>query len=55
MTEPKKAGRPKVSDGKTVKFHFNLSEAQRIKVRRLGGAKWVRQQIDAAANASWKN
>lgn len=41
-------GRPKVIPGNAVHVRLRLSEEQREKLDRLGGAAWVRQKIDAA-------
>lgn len=41
-------GRPKLISGNPVHVRLRLSEEQRAKLDRLGGAAWVRQKIDAA-------
>lgn len=42
-------GRPPVKAGEeTVTISLRLTKAQREKLERLGGAKWVRDRIDRA-------
>lgn len=41
-------GRPKSIDGTPVKVTLRLSEEQREKLDRLGGAAWVRKKIEQA-------
>lgn len=46
---PKKsnAGRPRLSEkDKTVSVHIKMTEKQKAKLKRLGGAQWVRDRID---------
>ena len=46
--EPAKRG-PKPLHGENMQaFHFRMTKAQREKLDRLGGAAWVREQIDKA-------
>lgn len=50
-------GRKPVTEGQpTVTVSLRMTEGQRDKLQRLGGAKWVRQRIDKAKspNASGK-
>lgn len=42
------AGRPLAADAPTVGVTLRVTPAQRDKLRALGGAAWLRQQIDAA-------
>ncbi|WP_128000187.1 hypothetical protein [Piscinibacter defluvii] len=45
----KKAGRkPLHADERTVIWSMKMSESQREKLDRLGGAPWVRERIDKA-------
>ena len=42
-------GRKPVAEGQpTVTVSLRMTEGQRDKLQRLGGAKWVRQRIDKA-------
>ena len=42
-------GRKSVAEGQsTVTVSLRMTEGQRDKLQRLGGAKWVRQRIDKA-------
>lgn len=42
-------GRKPVAEGQpTVTVSLRMTEGQREKLQRLGGAKWVRQRIDRA-------
>jgi ribosomal protein L19 len=41
-------GRPKAITGDAVRVGLRLSEEQRAKLDRLGGAAWVRKKIDEA-------
>ena len=42
-------GRKPVAEGKpTVTVSLRMTEGQRDKLQRLGGAKWVRQRVDKA-------
>jgi len=42
-------GRKPVAEGEqTVTVSLRMTEAQREKLQRLGGAEWVRQKIDKA-------
>ena len=42
-------GRKPISEGHpTVTVSLRMTEVQRDKLQRLGGAKWVRQRIDKA-------
>ena len=42
-------GRKPVAEGQTtVTVSLRMTEGQRYKLQRLGGAKWVRQRIDKA-------
>lgn len=44
--EPAKRG-PKPLHGENMQaFHFRMTPAQREKLARLGGGKWIRTQID---------
>lgn len=46
--QPAKRG-PKPLHGENMAaFHFRMTQAQRDKLAALGGAKWVREQIDKA-------
>jgi hypothetical protein len=50
-TQPPKrpAGRPRREDGeKTVPIAVRVTEAQKAKLEKLGGAPWVREKIDKA-------
>jgi len=41
------AGRPRLSEkDKTVSIHIKMTEKQKAKLKRLGGAQWVRDRID---------
>lgn len=42
------AGRPKERETPLVPVTVKLEPAQKAKLQRLGGAPWVRQQIDQA-------
>lgn len=43
------AGRPAIVPGMpTVSYNLRLTEAQRDKLERLGGAQWLRERIDKA-------
>ncbi len=43
-------GRKRVSEGEiTVTTSIRMTEAQRLKLEALGGAPWVRGQVDAAS------
>ena len=51
MTAPKRSpGRPPAApeDRRAARFELRLTEAQRDKLERLGGAEWLRRRIDAA-------
>lgn len=56
MTDPQKRGgpgrgqgRPPVKAGEeTLTVSLRMTQAQREKLERLGGAKWVRDRIDRA-------
>lgn len=55
MTESKRGGpgrgqgRKPVEEGRTtISVSLRMTEAQRDKLARLGGAAWVRQKIDRA-------
>lgn len=49
QTEKRKPGRPKGSTkGAKVYFPMKLEQTQLDKLKRLGGAKWIRNQIDKA-------
>lgn len=59
MTETKRGGpgrgqgRKPVKQGEeTVTISLRMTAAQRAKLGSLGGAPWVRQQIDAAENCT---
>lgn len=40
-------GRPPVADGEvTISCSIRMTKAQRGKLRRLGGARWIRKMID---------
>lgn len=39
-------GRKPLVDGPKQSFQVRLSQEQREKLRRLGGAKWIRKKID---------
>lgn len=55
MDEPPKRqrGRKPLSEGMdTVPFVVRMTTAQRDKLNRLGGAKWVRDKIDRAKETS---
>lgn len=42
-------GRKPLSDGeKTVRINLTMTEAQRDKLKQLGGSDWLRQVIDRA-------
>jgi hypothetical protein len=49
-TKPPRMGRPPVPADQQARIPYNvrLTPAQREKVERLGGAAWIRAQIDAA-------
>lgn len=48
MAEPAKRG-PKPLHGENMQaFHFRMTKAQREKLDRLGGAKWIRAQLEKA-------
>jgi len=49
-TEPKRRGRPPAAPGagKDARVELRLTQAQRDKLERLGGAQWLRDRIDAA-------
>lgn len=45
----KRRGRPSISEGQdTVPVTIRLTEPQREKLGKLGGAQWVRDRIDRA-------
>lgn len=50
MNEPKRIGRPPLPADKKhpLRFELRLTEAQKSKLVRLGGADWLRAKIDAA-------
>ena len=50
MIDKRKPGRPALPPGagKTARVELRLTEHQRDKLERLGGAEWVRRRIDAA-------
>lgn len=49
MTEKRKPGRPPVEPGQRVlKTSITLTHEQQIALRRLGGSRWVREQIKKA-------
>lgn len=48
MTEKKQVGRPRVMHGEQVQVTLRLTAAQREKLAALGGAAWVRAQIERA-------
>ena len=42
-------GRPRLSEkDKTVSIHIKMTGKQKAKLKRLGGVKWIRLQIDLA-------
>lgn len=43
------AGRPRVADEPLRPQSFRCTDAQSAKLTALGGAQWMRDQIDAAA------
>jgi hypothetical protein len=47
---PKRIGRPPLPDDKrqTERVEIRMTAAQRAKLDALGGASWLRQQIDKA-------
>ena len=48
-------GRKPVAEGETtVTVSLRMTEGQRGKLQRLGGAKWVRQRIDKAKSPNGK-
>ena len=55
MTRPpsdRNQGRKPIKEGQaTVCMTIRLTAGQREKLAKLGGAKWVRDRIDAARNA----
>lgn len=52
--QPKRRGRPPAAPGqaKEARVELRMTEAQRAKLERLGGARWVRDRIDAARERS---
>jgi len=50
MTKPETRGRPalKKGAGKAVVVQTCMTPEQRDKLKRLGGAGWIRKKIDAA-------
>ena len=51
MTAPRRPpGRPPAAPAarRAARFELRLTEAQREKLERLGGAEWLRRRIDAA-------
>ena len=38
----------KAADALTVAYSIKLTQSQRIKLLRLGGPKWIREQIEKA-------
>lgn len=50
------SGRPRIAEGLlTVPVMIKMTEAQREKLRRLGGARWVRDRIDKAKEFALDN
>ena len=55
--QPKKRGgpnrgqgrKPLAMDGQTVRINITMTEAQRDKLKKLGGSAWVRQRIEEEA------
>lgn len=45
---PKGAGRPLTGPERMESRTYRITEAQREKVDKLGGAKWIRKMIDEA-------
>ena len=49
-------GRKPVAEGEqTVTVSLRMTEAQREKLARLGGAEWVRGKIDRAKEPNYQN
>ena len=48
--QPRRRGRPPAAAGtaRDARVELRLTEAQRAKLERLGGAQWVRERIDKA-------
>ena len=50
-SQRKRQGRPSLSkDGESPKEYIRLTHEQKSKLKKLGGAKWVREQIDNAVD-----
>ena len=49
-SEPKRRGRPPVpaDQRQSARVEIRLSDALRAKLKRLGGAQWLREQIERA-------
>ena len=51
MTQTKKRGRPFIQPGQQrVTTHVSLTKQLQIAFLRLGGSKWLREQIEKASN-----
>ncbi len=51
MTEKKRLGRPSLKEGeRRVQTTLSLTKWHRIELRKLGGSKWMREQIEKARN-----
>jgi len=46
--EKREPGRPKEMDGEVITVGLRMTRAQREKLAKLGGAAWVREQIEGA-------
>lgn len=49
---PTSAGRPRFGEETLTTASFRCSTAQREKLKRLGGAAWIRSKIDTAKEPS---
>jgi len=48
IPERRPPGRPREMQGEVVNVNIRMTREQRAKLEQLGGAAWVRQQIDRA-------
>lgn len=48
MIKEPRGRKPIAPEARMAAFHFRMTQAQREKLARLGGAKWIRAQVDKA-------
>ena len=47
LKKPAKRGRPPIKTPASERFELRLTPAQRSKLEKLGGAAWIKSQIEA--------